>query len=258
MNELANDLDTTAGGAGVTAIAGGTGGTAATGPGGARTWGAGAAGTGGVGGAGAGDPTEPGAAGAGSSCAGGARVGGTRAGGVGAAGAGAVDPGAGGARGTVRPRLYFVSLLQQVLGVPSSPGLTPPLLCPPPDQSQPPLQQASPLPAPSPYTERSGGLIERREPASCPVLPVRITRRIPRSRPPPVPGTHAMALCPSSVPLRVPLPAPPEPSLPEVPDPAYDCARAASPTVARLLATGVANPSFESELRLLLLLSYLT
>ncbi|CAI7839129.1 unnamed protein product, partial [Closterium sp. NIES-54] len=91
----------------------------------------------------------------------------------------------------------------------------------------------------------SGGLTERREPASRPVSPVRTAHRFPRSRPPPVPGTHAMALCPSSVPLRVPLPAPPESSLPEVPDPASDCARAASPTVARLLATAVTNPSFE-------------
>ncbi|CAI7878602.1 unnamed protein product, partial [Closterium sp. NIES-54] len=69
---------------------------------------------------------------------------------------------------------------------------------------------ASPLPVPSPYTEQSGGLTERREPASRPVSPVRNARRAPRSRPPPVPGTHTMALRPSSVPLRVPLPAPPE------------------------------------------------
>ncbi|CAI7786390.1 unnamed protein product [Closterium sp. NIES-53] len=55
-----------------------------------------------------------------------------------------------------------------------------------------------------------------------------------------------MALCPSSVPLRVPLPPPPESSLPAVPDPASDRARAASPTVSRLLATVVTNPSFES------------
>ncbi|CAI7862380.1 unnamed protein product [Closterium sp. NIES-54] len=55
-----------------------------------------------------------------------------------------------------------------------------------------------------------------------------------------------MALRPSSVPLRVPLPAPPESSLPEVPDPESDRARAASPTVARLLATAVTDPSFES------------
>ncbi|CAI7820400.1 unnamed protein product, partial [Closterium sp. NIES-53] len=60
-----------------------------------------------------------------------------------------------------------------VLGVSSSTGLTPPLLCPPPDQSQPPLQPASPLPAPFPYTEQSGGLTERREQAPRPVSPVR-------------------------------------------------------------------------------------
>ncbi|CAI7845007.1 unnamed protein product [Closterium sp. NIES-54] len=55
-----------------------------------------------------------------------------------------------------------------------------------------------------------------------------------------------MALRPSSVPLRVPLPPPPESSLPEVLDPESDLARAASPTVSRLLATVVTDPSFES------------
>ncbi|CAI7802635.1 unnamed protein product [Closterium sp. NIES-53] len=55
-----------------------------------------------------------------------------------------------------------------------------------------------------------------------------------------------MALRHSSVPLCVPLPAPPESSLPEVPDPESDRARAASPTVARLLATAVTDSSFES------------
>ncbi|CAI7821941.1 unnamed protein product, partial [Closterium sp. NIES-53] len=133
--------------------------------------------------------------------------------------AGAVDIGAGGAGDTVRPRPYFGPLLQQ---------------------------PASPLPAPSPFTEQSGGLTERREPASHPVLPVRTARRAPRSRPLPVPGTHTMALRPSSVPLCVPLPAPPESSLPEVPDLESDRARAASPTVARLLATAVTDPSFDS------------
>ncbi|CAI7816029.1 unnamed protein product [Closterium sp. NIES-54] len=127
--------DTGAGGAVVPTRAGGTGGTTATGPGGARPSGARAAGTGGVWCAGAGDPMEPGAAGAGGAGAGvagvwgpgaggagavGAGVGGTGIGGAGAAGAGAVDPGAGGARDTLRPRPYFVPLLQQVLGVPSS------------------------------------------------------------------------------------------------------------------------------------------
>ncbi|CAI7799269.1 unnamed protein product, partial [Closterium sp. NIES-54] len=191
-----------AGGPGVAAGAGVTGGPAATGPGGARTRGTGAARSGGVGGAGAGDPTESGAAGAGGS--------GTGGGGEGRVGA--VDPG-----GAVRPRPYFVPLLQQ---------------------------PASPPPAHSPYTEQSGGLTERREPASCPVSPVRTARRVPRSRPPP--GMHAMTLRPSSVPLRVPLPAPPESSLPEVPDPPSNRARAANPTVSRLLATAVTDPSFES------------
>ncbi|CAI7746117.1 unnamed protein product, partial [Closterium sp. NIES-54] len=166
---------------------------------------------------GAGDPTEPGAAGAGGAGAGVARVGGPGAGGARAAGAGAVDPSAGGAGGTVRPRPYFVPLLQQVLGTPSSTGLPPPFLCPPPDHSQPPLQPAPLLPLPSPYIEQSGDLTEHREPASCPVSPVRTARRAPRSRPPTLPGTHTMAL---------------------------PCA--ASPTVARLLPTAVTGPSFES------------
>ncbi|CAI7748705.1 unnamed protein product, partial [Closterium sp. NIES-53] len=78
--------------------------------------------------------------------------------------------------------------------------------------------------------EQSGSLTERREPASRPVSPVRTARRAPHSRPSPVPDTHAMALRPSSLPLRVPLPAPPESSLPFVPDPESDRARAASPT----------------------------
>ncbi|CAI7787726.1 unnamed protein product [Closterium sp. NIES-54] len=192
--------------------AGGTGGTAATSPGGARTRGTGAAETGGVGGTGGGDPTEPGAAGVrgsgtGGTGAGGAGAGGTGAGGAGdgvggtsagGAGAGSTDgggvgvggTGAGGAagggdgavdpRGAVRLRPYFVPQLQQVLGVPSSTSLTPPLMCPPPDQLQQPLQPASPLPAPSPYTEQSGGLTERREPAPRPVSLARTARRVPR------------------------------------------------------------------------------
>ncbi|CAI7752753.1 unnamed protein product [Closterium sp. NIES-53] len=244
-----------AGGTRVVAGAGGTGGAAATGPGGARTRGTGAAGLGGVEWAGAGDLTGSGATGASGAGAGGAGVGGTGAGGAraagagvggnGAAGTGAVDPRAGGAGGTVRPRPYFVPLLQQVLGTPSSTGPTPPFLCPLPDQSQLTLQPASPLPAPSPYTEQSGGLSERHEPASRPVSPVCTARRAPRSRPPPVPGTHAMTLRPSSVPLCVPLPAPPASSLPEVPDPESDRACAARPTVSCLLATAVTDPFFD-------------
>ncbi|CAI7905773.1 unnamed protein product [Closterium sp. NIES-54] len=162
--------DSGAGGAGFTSGGGGTGGAAYAGPGGARTRGTGAASNGGVGGARAGDPTQPGAAEAGGTGAGGSGVAGARAGGAGAAGAGAqgtgargaraggagaVGPGAGRAGGTLRPRLYFVPLLQLVLGVPSSTCLPPPLLCPPPNQSQPLLEPASPLPAPSPYTEQT-------------------------------------------------------------------------------------------------------
>ncbi|CAI7749675.1 unnamed protein product [Closterium sp. NIES-53] len=218
-----------AGGTGVAAGAGVSGGAATTGSGSARTRGTGAAGTGGVEGAGAGVLTESGTTGAGGARAGGAGVGGPGAkgagvggpgvGGAGAGGVGAVDPG-----GAVRPRPHFVPLLQQ---------------------SQPPLQPASPLPAPSPYTAQSGGLTKRRELASCPLSPVRTACRVPRSRPPPVLGTHAMTLRPSSVPLRLPLRAPPESSLPEVSDPEFDRARATSPTVSCLLATAVSDPYFE-------------
>ncbi|CAI7818116.1 unnamed protein product [Closterium sp. NIES-54] len=55
-----------------------------------------------------------------------------------------------------------------------------------------------------------------------------------------------MALCPSSVPLRVPVPPPPESSLPVVPNPDSYLARAACPAVSHLLATVITNPSFES------------
>ncbi|CAI7793482.1 unnamed protein product [Closterium sp. NIES-53] len=97
-----------------------------------------------------------------------------------------------------------------------------------------------------PLLQQTGGLTERREPVSRPVSPVRTARRVPRSRPPSVPGTHAMTLRRSSVPLRVPLPAPPKSSLPEVRDPESDHARAFSPTISRLLATAVTDPSFAS------------
>ncbi|CAI7762520.1 unnamed protein product [Closterium sp. NIES-54] len=252
--------DTGAGGVGVPAGAGGTGGTAAAGLGGARTRGTGAAGTGSVGGA------EFGRAGAGGAGAGGAGAGGTGAGGARAGGAGAGDTGAVGAElealvlvalALEELELETLGLLtlelevleQGVLGLPSSTGLTPPLLCPPPDLSQPPLQPASPLLAPSPYTKQTGGLTERCEPVSCLASPVRVVctgRRVPRPRPPFVTGTHAMALCLSSIPLRVPLPPPPTSSLPTVPHPESDRARAASPAVSRLLATVLTDPSFES------------
>ncbi|CAI7906284.1 unnamed protein product, partial [Closterium sp. NIES-53] len=104
---------------------------------------------------------------------------------------------------------------------------------------------ASALPAPSPYTEQSGGLTELREPASHPASHVCSARCVPRSHPPPVPDTHTMTLRPYSVPLCVPLPPPAESSLPEVLDPKGDRARVASPNVSRLLTTDVSDPSFE-------------
>ncbi|CAI7884072.1 unnamed protein product, partial [Closterium sp. NIES-54] len=173
--------------------------------------------------------------------------------GVGAAGAGtaAGRPGAVPAvsGGATRPRPYFVPLLEQVLGLPPSPSPAPPLECPPPVQSQSQLQLVSPLPAPSPYTGPTGGLAERRAPASRPASPARPARtscRTSRPRPPAVPGTHQMTLRPSTAPLHVPLPSPPASSLPVLADPPSDSLRVASPTVARLLATVVTDPSLES------------
>ncbi|CAI7896302.1 unnamed protein product [Closterium sp. NIES-53] len=249
--------DSSPGGAGVTFGARVSGGAGATGPRGARTRGTGATGAGGVGGtrsggAGAGDTGAGGAGaggagagdpGAGGAGAGGAGAGGTRAGGARAGGPGARDPGAGGvgaggagagvtgAGGTVQRRPFFVP--------------PPPSSLPPPDLV---LRQVlnSTMLAPSPYPEQTDSFTERREPESRPALPVRTGRRVPRPHPPPFPGTHIMALRPSSVPLRVPLPSPPASSLPDVLDPGSDVARAASPTIPRLLATVLTDPSFES------------
>ncbi|CAI7923993.1 unnamed protein product [Closterium sp. NIES-54] len=246
---------------------GGVGGTGAGDPGvggtgagdlGAGDPGAGGVGTGGAraGGAGAGDP----GAGAGDPGAGGAGAGGAGARGAGAGGLGARDPGAGGtgAGGTVQRRPFFVpssplslpppgSVLCQVLNLASSTGLTPSLLYPPPHLSQQQLQPDSPLPTPSPYAQQTDSLTERREPESRPALPVRTVRtgcRVPCLRPPLVLGTHIMALRPSSVPLRVPLPSPPSSSLADNPDPESDLVRVASPTVPCILATVVTDPAY--------------
>ncbi|CAI7905642.1 unnamed protein product [Closterium sp. NIES-53] len=215
---------------------GAAGGAGAAGPGGARSGGTGAVGTGGgagVGAVGAGAVATGGAAGAGA-------AGGTGAGG--AAGVVAGDPGAEGtgavsavSGGAARPRPYYVQLLQQVLGVPPSTSPTPPLLSPPPVQSQSQLQPASPLPGPSPYSGLTRGLTEPREPESCPassesrpvspesrpesrVHAICTGRCVPRQRPPPDPGTHSMTLYPSTAPQRVPLPSPPASALPDGPD----------------------------------------
>ncbi|CAI7885953.1 unnamed protein product [Closterium sp. NIES-53] len=87
--------------------------------------------------------------------------------------------------------------------------------------------------------------LERREPETRAFTPVR-GRRVVHPRAPAVPGTHRMALRPSLVPQRVVLLSPPASSLPHVPDPEPDLVRIASPTVTRLLAKVVIDPSFES------------
>ncbi|CAI7778165.1 unnamed protein product [Closterium sp. NIES-54] len=231
-----------AGGASGAGAAGGATGAAAVGgafgaPGGAA--GAGAAGAAGPGGAGAGGtgnvggPAGVGAAGgAGAASPGGARTGGTRAAGaggaagVGAVGAGAVPTGgaagagavggtgAGGAVGVVAgdPGAEGTGAVSALSGGAAQPR---------PYYVQ---QPASPLPGPSPYSGSTRGLTKRREPESRPALPesrpaspvraARTGRRVPRPRPPPVPGTHSMTLL--------------------------------SPTVMRVLATVVTDPSFES------------
>ncbi|CAI7759763.1 unnamed protein product [Closterium sp. NIES-53] len=222
--------------------AGASGGTGAAGSAGPRA--TGATGVGAAGGVGAGGSADAGASevsGAGAAGAGGATDAGAPAGSP-----GAVPAGSGGAP---QPRPYFVPLLEQVLGLPPSPGPAPPFECPQPVQSQSLLQPVSPLPTPSPYTGSTGGLTERRAPASRPASPARpacTSRRTSRPRPPAVPCTHQMALRPSTAPLRVPLPSPPVSSLPALPDPESDSLRAASPTVARFLATVVTDPSLES------------
>ncbi|CAI7854901.1 unnamed protein product, partial [Closterium sp. NIES-54] len=270
---------TSLGCAGVTAGAGGTGGAGAAGPGGAHTRGTRAAGASSVGGAGAGDPGagDPctstggggargagagvsGAGGAGAEGAGGTRAGGAGAGGDGAGGAGAGDPGAGGtgAGGTVAGDPRAGSAGAGGAGA-SGPGAVVtmqrrPFFFPSPSSSLPPpvsdlRQPDSPLPDPSPYAEQTDSLIELRDPEShpaSPICPLPTGRRVPRPRPPHVPGTHVLAFCPSSVPLRVPLPSPPVSSLPESPDPESDLARAAKPTIPRFLATVATDSSFES------------
>ncbi|CAI7752579.1 unnamed protein product [Closterium sp. NIES-53] len=185
----------------------------------------GAAGTGAAGGVGTGVGPTSGTA----EAAGGARAAGPAGvdavGAVGAARTGAATSGSGavpvGFRGPARPRPYFVPLLEQVLGLPPSPGPSPPLACPQPVQPQSPLQPVSPLPAPSPYAGPTGGLAERREPASHPL----------RMH---TPDDTASFHYSSASSLHV------------LADPESDSLRAAKPAVTRLLATVVTDPSFES------------
>ncbi|CAI7930371.1 unnamed protein product, partial [Closterium sp. NIES-54] len=259
-----------AGGATGAAGAAGTGGARATGTGGARTRGAGAAGEGGAAGTGgsggatgaavphcrlekhniltAGSGSARGIAGAGGAGAGGTRgigavgaagPGGARTRGAGAAGAGgAVGAGGAtgttgiggvggtaGARGLALPKLVVLLVLEVLLKL---------LVLPHADRfsthsrshkSQPQLLPGSLLPAPTPRTEVNESLTEHRQPetrASTPVCAPRVVRP-----PPSVPSTHTS-------------------SLPHVPDLESDLARAANPTITRLLATVVTDPDFES------------
>ncbi|CAI7845949.1 unnamed protein product, partial [Closterium sp. NIES-54] len=181
---------------------GGTGAAVSAGPRAAGALGVGAAGgAGGSADAGTSEGVGAGAAGAG----------GTTGTGASAGSPGAVHAGSGGAP---RPRPYFVPLLEQVLGLPPSPGPAPPFECPQPVQSQSLLQPVSPLPAPSPYAGPTGGLAERRAPASRPASPA----------------------CPACTSRRASRPCPP----------ASDSLHAASPTVACFLATVVTDPSLAS------------
>ncbi|CAI7881457.1 unnamed protein product [Closterium sp. NIES-53] len=225
---------TGAAGAGGTeaARAGGTGVAGARGTGATGAGRAGARGSRGAEAAGAGGPGAAGARGAGATGAAGAGgVGAGGAGGTGAAGAGGAGDGGAGATGG--------AALCQVLSLPSSTRLIPPLLCPPPDQSHPQLLPGSSLPAPSPYPAQTGSLPR-------PASPVHIVSRARHPRPPLVLGTHIMALRPSSVPQCVALPSPPASSLPNISDPESDLTRAASPIVTPLLVTLVTDPSFQS------------
>ncbi|CAI7890822.1 unnamed protein product [Closterium sp. NIES-53] len=124
-------------------------------------------------------------------------------------------------------------------------GTTPPLLFPPTDKSQPQLLPGSPLHAPTPHTEVTESLTERPEHETRASTPV-CSRHVVRPRATAVPGTHRMAFRPSTVPQRVVLPSPPASSLPHVPDPESDLVCTASPTLSRLLATVLTDPSFES------------
>ncbi|CAI7907544.1 unnamed protein product [Closterium sp. NIES-54] len=224
------------GGAGGTAGTGGagaggtgdTGGNGAAGPGGARTRGTRAAGAGGADGAGgaggASGPTSTGGAGGTTGARGPGAVGASGVAGAGGAGGAGGAAGAAGAGGA---------------GAAGAGGAEAA------EQSQPQLLSGSLLPALAPHTEVIESLTERREPETRASTPVR-AHRVARPRPLAVPGTHGMALRPSSVPLRVVLPEPPVSSLLHVPDPESDVARAARPTVTRLLTTIVTDPNLES------------
>ncbi|CAI7774054.1 unnamed protein product [Closterium sp. NIES-54] len=214
QQQHAGAWSTGAGGAGAVG-ARGAGGTGAAGIGGAGARGARGAGAGGARGAGAAD-----ARGDGDASAGGAGVEGARGAGAGGAGGtratGAAGAGATGARGAGAGGS----------GGTGAGGVGDRVSC------------------------TTGSLAKRREPESRFASHDRTVSRACRPHPPPVPGMHIMALRPSSVPQRVALLSPLASSLPGVPEPESDLARAASPTITRLLATFVADPFLSLLLRL--------
>ncbi|CAI7923510.1 unnamed protein product [Closterium sp. NIES-53] len=197
-----------------------SGGAGGASPRGARTSGTGAPGAGGDGGDGAGDPgaggngagdPRPGGPSAVGAGAGGTGAGDARAGHLGAEEAGAGGAGAGGTRaggaGAGGARARGTRAGGAGAGGAGAGGAGA-------------GGTGSPLPAPSPYAEQTDSLTERREPESRPASPIRAGhtgRCVPRPRPPPVPGTHIITLL-----------------------------HAASPTVPRLLATVITDPSFDS------------
>ncbi|CAI7930358.1 unnamed protein product [Closterium sp. NIES-54] len=150
--------------------------------------------------------------------AGGAGSGGARSplvggvGGTGVGGAGARGARSGGALHLMPRRPIFLEQPSSSLSEPTPTCTTPPLLFPPPD---------SPLPAPAQYVLLSVSLTGRREPVSCAASPApsRVTRE------------------------PVVLPLPPPCSLPAVPDPVSDLARATRPTIPCCLAALVTAPA---------------
>ncbi|CAI7835035.1 unnamed protein product [Closterium sp. NIES-53] len=151
---------------------------------------------------------DAGGAGYGVATSGGARS--PRVGGVGGTGAGGA--GAGGALQSLPRRPIFLEQPSSSLPETTPTCTTPPLLFPPRD---------SPLPAPARYVPLSVSLTGRREPVSCAASPA-----------------------PSRVtPEPVVLPLPPPSSLPAVPDPVSDLARAARPTIPCCLAVLVTAPA---------------
>ncbi|CAI7846238.1 unnamed protein product [Closterium sp. NIES-54] len=232
-----------AGGAGAgVAGAGGVGGTRAIGAGGVGTGGAGGTRADGTGVAGAGGARAGGARGTRSASTRGARAGGAGgtgaagaggAGGTGAtgtAGAGAGGTGGAGAGGTGGARaggaggVKVIFNMYLACGGAGAAGGTGTVPCRP------------FLPA----AAVTGSLAERREPESPPAS---LVCTVSRACPPPVPGTHTMALRSSSVLQRVALPSPPASSLPGARDGALSRRGPAPGARGQVILTGHSDAS---------------